>query len=225
MEAADGADVVCVPLVFLGHLKCRGIRLLTSGTGIGNIAAGYAGTAVALRGKMGIAVRAGVVSVLPLRRELVLLDAAACEDDLFAVCGREQTTESIVAFRFQCRTADCASDRSSGHIVLAGAIHRVLAQLAVGARFGVGVQLFAIDIDCLDREGFLRRFHREVHTAVAAFVIVRNGSRILLTAMQFIVLSAQIAADKVHNAVSAGSRRRAWDRCGRRHGHHRRRRS
>ena len=129
VELADRADMVFIPFVIDGALKIRSIRCRALRTGIGNIATGHAGAAVALRGPEGVAVRAGMVSVLALRRELVFLDDSVCKDDLFAVCGRKQTTESIVAFRFQCRTADCASDRSSGHIVLAGAIHRVLAHL------------------------------------------------------------------------------------------------
>ena len=200
MELADRADMVLIPLVIDGALKIRSIRCLALRTGIGNIAAGHAGAAVALRGKVGIAVRARVVSVLAQRRELVLLDTSVCEDDLFAVCGGEQTIESIAVFRFQCRAADCAGNRSSGHIVLAGSTHRVLAQLAVGARFGVGIQLSAIVLDSLDREGRFRCLHCEIHAVVFG---MRLGARIVLPIFKLVALAAQIAADKVHNAVPA----------------------
>ena len=141
-----------------------------------------------------------MISVLSHRGELVLLDAALCKDHLFAVRGRQQAAECILARGLQCLAAGRTGNHPLGHIVLAGGIHLVLAQLAVGARLRVRIQLRAVILDRLHREGLLRGLHRQVHTGI---IVVRDRFYILIAFMELIALAAEVAADIVHNAAAA----------------------
>ena len=200
LRMAYSADVIVIPFVIHRPLEIRFIRRFAARAGIGDIAAGHAGTAVARRRHIGIAIRAGVISVRSQRGELVLLDAALCKDHLLAVRGRQQASECILARGLQCLAADRTGNRPLGHIVLAGGIHLVLAQLAVGARLSVRIQHLAVILDRLHREGLLRGLHRQVHTGI---IVVRDRFYILLALMEGIALAAEVAADIVHNAAAA----------------------
>ena len=141
-----------------------------------------------------------MISVLSHRGELVLLDAALCKDHLLAVRGRQQAAECILARGLQCLAADRTGNRPCGHIVLAGSTYLVLAQLAVGARLSVRIQLRAVILDRLHREGLLRGLHRQVHTGI---IVVRDRFYILIAVMELIALATEVTADIVHDTAAA----------------------
>ena len=176
LRSADGADMIRIPVMTLGQLEIRLIRRFAGRAGIGGIAADHAGTAVALCRLIGIAVRAGMVSVVDDLCERIRLQRAAGEDHLLAVGGLQQATERSLTGG-QRLVADHAVDRSGSHVVLAGAIHLMAAHLAVGARLSVRIQLRAVILDRLHREGFLRGLHRQVHTGI---IVVRDRFYIIL---------------------------------------------
>ena len=200
LRMAYRADVIVIPFVIHRPLEIRFIRRFAARAGIGDIAAGHAGTAVARRRHIGIAVCTGVISARSQRGELVLLDAALCKENLLAVRGRQQAAECILARGLQCLAADRTGNRPLGHIVLAGGIHLVLAQLAVGARLSVRIQLRAVILDRLHREGLLRGLHRQVHTDI---IVVRDRFYILLALMELIALATEVTADIVHDTAAA----------------------
>ena len=76
----------------------------------------------------------------------------------------------------------------------------MLAQLAVGARLRVRIQLLAVILDRLHREGLLCGLHRQVHTGI---IVVRDRFYILIALMELIALATEVTADIVHDTAAA----------------------
>ena len=76
----------------------------------------------------------------------------------------------------------------------------MVTQLAVGARLSVRIQLRAVILDRLHREGLLRGLHRQVHTGI---IVVRDRFCILIAAMELIALATEVTADIVHDTAAA----------------------